>query len=469
MCSNVLPSRDQVLGLVDDYRSAVTALAALPPAALDALNFPDLAAVLDTMETGRRQTPVLEHAALNALTAVATPEQVGGSVKRYLADRLRIHPAEAHRRIADAEALGARRTLTGEPLPPVWRATAQGQRAGAINSGHVREIARFFHKLPGWVDAATREIAEQTLAAHATKVRPDELRKLADILADCLNPDGNYTDDDRARARGLTIGPQDSDGMVPFKGWLTPEAAAGIEAILGKWAAPGMCNPHDQSPVVDGEPTDAAKEADTRSTAMRNHDALLAMTRSVLSSGQLGSHHGLPVSIVVTTTLQELESAAGIAHTGGATTIPMPDVIRMASHARHYLRIYDKHTSRELYLADTKRIASPAQRIVLHAKDRGCSRPGCTAPGYLCQVHHVDEWAQHHRTDIDTLTFVCGPDHKLLDEEGWTTRKNADGITEWIPPPQLDFGKPTTNGYWHPQRYFSKGDDDDGGGEGQET
>jgi hypothetical protein len=197
---------------------------------------------------------------------------------------------------------------------------------------------------------------------------------------------------------------------------------------------------------------------------MRNHDALVAMTRSVLSSGQLGTHRGLPVSIVITTTLQELESAAGIAHSG-PLTMPMPVVIRMASHARHYLRIYDKYTSRELYLAETKRVADPAQRIVLHAKDRGCTRPGCTAPGYLCEVHHVDQWARGGPTDIDNLTFVCGPDHKLLDKEGWTTRKNKDGTTEWIPPPQLDFGKPRTNGYWHPQRYFindDEEDDDDG-------
>ncbi len=62
------------------------------------------------------------------------------------------------------------------------------------------------------------------------------------------------------------------------------------------------------------------------------------------------------------------------------------------------------------------------------------------APGYLSEVHHVIEWAKTHRTDIDDLTFACGPDHKLPDEEGWTTRKNADGITEWIPPPHLDFG-----------------------------
>ena len=349
--------------------------------------------------------------------------------------------------------LGPRATLTGEPMEPMWPAAASGQRAGEINAEHIREIGRFFKQLPGWVDQPTRADAELRLAENARKHRPDELRVLAERLADCINPDGNFTDDDRARARGITIGQQDIDGMSPINGWLDPQLRAGLDAVLSKWAAPGMCDPGDESPVVDGSPSEEAAENDHRSQAQRNHDALNAMCRSVLASGELGSHHVLPVRIVITTTLQELECGAGSARTGGGSWLPMSDVIRMASHAHHYLRVYDKHTSRELYLAETKRIASPSQRIVLHGKDRGCTRPGCTVPGYLCEVHHVDEWALHRRTDIDTLTFVCGPDHRLLDE-GWQTRKNAEGVTEWIPPPHLDFGKPRTNGYFHPERYL---------------
>ncbi|HME50338.1 MAG TPA: hypothetical protein VKG81_20210, partial [Mycobacterium sp.] len=57
------------------------------------------------------------------------------------------------------------------------------------------------------------------------------------------------------------------------------------------------------------------------------------------------------------------------------------------------------------------------------------------------------------RTDIDDLTFACPPHHKLL-EKGWTTRKRSDGSTEWIPPPELDFGRPTINDYHHPERYL---------------
>jgi Domain of unknown function (DUF222) len=364
MRSKLASGRDAVMAVLDRYRMIVSELVDLP---LDALAVPDLFAVLDTMETGRCQVSGIEHQAINRIAAQATPEQIGTSLKKVLAERLRIRPGEAKRRIGDAERLGARTSMTGEPLTPLWAATAAGQRAGEINTDHVREIGRFFAQLPCWIDEATRERAERQLAANAGKHRPDELRILADKLADCLNPDGNFTDEDRARRRGITLGRQGDDGLSRISGYLTPEARAGLDAVLSKWAAPGMCDPADESPTVDGRPSEQAITADSRSPAQRNHDALNAMCRSVLASGELGSHHGLPVSIIVTTTLQELEAAAGLAGTGGGSWLPMTDVIRMASHARHYLRVYDKHTSRELYLGETKRIASPAQRIVLHA------------------------------------------------------------------------------------------------------
>jgi hypothetical protein len=70
----------------------------------------------------------------------------------------------------------------------------------------------------------------------------------------------------------------------------------------------------------------------------------------------------------------------------------------------------------------------------MHSKDRGCTAPGCDVPGYLTEVHHLTPRAQCRDTDIDNLTLACGPHHQLADQ-GWTTRKRADGDTDWIPPP----------------------------------
>ena len=85
-----------------------------------------------------------------------------------------------------------------------------------------------------------------------------------------------------------------------------------MEAVFSKLAAPGMCNPGDESPCVDGEPSAELVAADTRSTGQRNHDALTAMGRSLLASGQLGSRNGLPVTMVITTTCKTSRAERGM-------------------------------------------------------------------------------------------------------------------------------------------------------------
>ncbi|HME76813.1 MAG TPA: HNH endonuclease signature motif containing protein, partial [Mycobacterium sp.] len=356
----------------------------------------------------------------------------------------------------DAALLGERKAVTGEALPPLLTATAAAQRAGRIGSAHVAVIRGFVHRLPDFVDVETRQKAEAQLARLGGEHRPDELSKLADKLTDCLNPDGDFTDDDRARRRGITIGNQGFDGMSPISGYLTPEARATLDAVLAKLAAPGMCNPVDQEPAVDGQPSQQAIDADTRSAAQRNHDALNAAGRALLASGDLGQHNGLPATIIVTTTLRELEAKAGRGLTGGGTVLPMSDVIRLASHAHHYLCMFDKGKAIALY--HTKRLASPGQRIVLYAKDRGCSHPGCDVPGYYSEVHHCTPYAKCHTSDVNDQTFGCGGHHPLA-EKGWTTRKNQHGDTEWIPPPHLDCGRPRVNTFHHPEKLLREDDD----------
>ena len=190
----------------------------------DVLTTPERLAVLERFEGFRRQQPAIEHALINQLGEQASPSELGGRLAPALADRLRISRAEASRRVHEAEDLGARRALSGEPLAPVLPATAAAQRNGQLGAGHVAVIRGFVHRLPDCVDIETRAKAEAQLARLAGEHRPDELAKLADKLSDCLNPDGDFTDVDRATRRSLSIGRQDLDGMSPISGWLNPEA-----------------------------------------------------------------------------------------------------------------------------------------------------------------------------------------------------------------------------------------------------
>jgi len=451
----------EILAVVARWEQAQADMAGLCFAGLTAA---EVLAIQKRLEHGYRAQPAVDHQLIHQLTAQATPAELGAnSWPKVLSEALRISTDEAKRRIKQAELLGPRTAMTGEPLPPTLPNVAAAQARGQIGSEHVRTIEKFFNELPSRIDAQTRDQAEADLARIATGLGPTQFRAAADRLALLLNQDGDLPDEaDRARRRYLTIDKQDAGGMSRFHGLLDPEARATLDAVLAKLAAPGMCNPDDEAPCVDGEPTDAAVQGDARSPGQRNHDALKAMGRAVLASGELGRHNGLPATIIVTATLQDLQSGAGVAATGGGSLLPMREVIRLASQAHHYLVIYDKHTRQPLYCGRAKRFATPGQRIVLHALERGCTRPGCTAPAYWCQVHHVDDWvADNGETNINDLTLACGPDNRLVEDGGWTTRKRNDGRTEWLPPPQLDTGQPRVNDFHHPEKYLVDRDDED--------
>ncbi|WP_179476470.1 DUF222 domain-containing protein, partial [Mycolicibacterium vinylchloridicum] len=210
----------------------------------------------------------------------------------------------------DAEQLSPRTTLTGEPLAPVLPETGKAWNAGHLDGEHVRVIQKFFRELPDHVGPVKAEKAERTLAQHAQTMRPDQLEKVADRLATHLNPDGKFSEEDRARKRGfLWTGGQRPDGMSVGKVVATPQLRAELDAVFAKLAAP--------------EPDDL------RSHSQRQHDALSQLVRDRLGDPKLGQHNGLPVTMIVTTTLQDLQAGAGHAVTGGGTLIPISDLIQM--------------------------------------------------------------------------------------------------------------------------------------------
>jgi Domain of unknown function (DUF222) len=446
-------------------RVAHDELAALP---IDALTKAELVGALDELETLTCQMPTQSHRMLARLQAEATAKEMGAkSWRQVLAIRWRISTSEAGRRLDEAALFGPRRTLTGEPLDPVLPCTALAQARGMINGEHVEVVRKAMDRIPPAIDTLTRAQIEIDLVRTAIGVGPKELKDNAERTLFLLDQDGPEPDDiERARRRGVSMGPQGSDKMRPFRGNLSPEASAIYEAIYAKWAAPGMCNPADENPCVSGTPTQAQIDGDQRSLAQRQHDALVAVGRSVLESGELGQHNGLPTSIIIRTTLQDLESRAGVGVSGGGTVIPISDVIRMAAHANHYLAVFDKATGSALDLFRARRVASPAQRIMLIARDGGCSKPGCTVPAYGSQVHHATrDWADDGQTNVDELGLACGPDNRMVGPQGWTTRINADNDVEWIPPADLDTGQTRVNEYHRPERLHRSSEDEPGGPE----
>jgi hypothetical protein len=230
---------------------------------------------LERLETARRRQMVAGHDLIAGLVK-EEPADVGGPVHKVIADWLRISCTEARRRIRDADQLTARVTITGETLPPELPATARAWRAGLLDQQHLRVIQTFVRDLPLDTPVDIVERAEFFLAQQAGKLRPDQLEKVANRCAVLINPDGKFSDADRARRRGFTWSAQRPGGMSVGKLVASPELRANLDAWLARFAAPGMCNPDDETPCVTGRPDEDVVGKDLRTHAQRQHDAVNA-------------------------------------------------------------------------------------------------------------------------------------------------------------------------------------------------
>src|ERR1700691_3267239 len=397
--------------------------------------------VAERLETQERANRGLMY---RIFAEIADPPDETGSIaqmRSVLWKRLRITPNEISRRFKLAVRIRPRRSLTGSPLPPEFPTLADAVQTGAIGDDHVRAICRAIDVLPGCVSPADTTAAERTLVKQASKVDAGIVAKLGQRIADYLNPDGLFSDEDRARRRGLHLCPQGPDGMSRLSGLLDPEARAYFEAIEAA-VRPGRHQPDRAQ----------SEERDRRTPAQRCHDALKLGLETAIASGELGVHRGHPVTVIATTTLTDLNQAAHAvvdpsipmpapAHTGGGSRLPMPDLIRMAAKAIHYLAVFDNHTARPLYLGRQKRIATADQRLISYARDRGCTRPNCLAPGYRCEVHHSPDWLHGGRTDADQLHFACCPNHARASRGELRTQVMKNGRLGWTDgtgPPEVN-------------------------------
>ncbi len=369
--------------------------------------------------------------------------------------RLRITPHEITRRFKLAARIRPRRSLTGPPVAPELPELAAAVEAGAVGADHIRAVCRALDVLPASVTPTDVAAAEHRLVCEATKLDAGLITRLGERIADYLNPDGQFSDDDRARRRGLHLGGQGPDGMSRLTGLLDPQARAYFEAIEAA-VRPGRHQPEGTDPGA----------RDERTPSQRCHDALKLGLETAIASGGLGTHRGHPVTVVVATTLAELDRAARgavdpsvpmppPARTGGGSWLPMRDLIRMAANAIHYLAVFDNHTERPLYLGRQKRIATADQRLICYARDRGCTRPNCLVSGYRCEVHHSPDWDRGGRTDADKLHFACGGDHGCATRGELRTVVTASGRLGWTD----GIGPPEINHAHHPDELL-RGDPD---------
>ena len=213
--------------------------------------------------------------------------------------------------------------MAGQPLDPLLAATAGAQAAAPSAPNTSASSAPSSTGCPAGWTLTTREQAEATLVRAAVGLDPDALRKAAERLLALIDQDGPIPDDaERPARRYLSSGRQGADGMTPAQGLLDPQARANVGGHHGQVGRPGHVQPRRHHPVHQGHPIQEQISGDTRTrraTPARRTDR--DRTR-VLSLRGLGQHNGLPVTIIVSTTLQELESAPAMRSPAAAPCCP---------------------------------------------------------------------------------------------------------------------------------------------------
>ncbi|MYD40280.1 MAG: DUF222 domain-containing protein [Acidimicrobiia bacterium] len=126
------------------------------------------------------------------------------------------------------------------------------------------------------------------------------------------------------------------------------------------------------------------------------------------------------------------------ARLGDGTPMPV-EVFKDLACRAHILPAIFNSRGQPLWVGLGRRSATPAQRIALIARDRGCV--GCGADPAWCQAHHIVHWAAEGPTDIDNLVLLCSRCHHRVHDEDWEVQQATQG--EYVlQPPSPDNRRP---------------------------
>src|ERR1700761_7899360 len=118
------------------------------------------------------------------------------ALRVMLGARLRFTPREMVRRFKLAARIRPRRSLTGPPIQPQLPELAAAVAAGAVGEDPIRAVCQAGEVVPACVAPPAAAKAERTLVQHAKKLDAGVVTRLGQRIADYLNPDGLFNDDD---------------------------------------------------------------------------------------------------------------------------------------------------------------------------------------------------------------------------------------------------------------------------------
>ncbi|GAA1178559.1 HNH endonuclease signature motif containing protein [Ornithinimicrobium humiphilum] len=182
------------------------------------------------------------------------------------------------------------------------------------------------------------------------------------------------------------------------------------------------------------EEQDATGELDLRTATQRRYDAFVTVLRRGVAGTQ-GQPTTPKATLMVTldfeTLKRQLSETGGHLPGVGATLAGVPlraEAIRRLACEADIIPVVLGGPSEILDQGRRKRLVTPAQRVRLAARDRGCTIPGCTVPATWCDAHHVVPWARGGRSDLSNYALLCPRHHTFVHDRGLTATVTELGV-----------------------------------------
>jgi hypothetical protein len=385
-------------------------------------------------EIPRRRLAPIDHALFQEVQARHLAWTCGAKSITLLARHvLRISTAEASARVKAAEALGRRRSLTGELLAPIYAKVAAAQANGSVAEAAAKVITGLIDRLPDAVRCEQDVQIEEFLVKQASILDLDALKQIGQRLVLTVDPDGRLKDAkyrDRQRDLRLTVRP---DGSSHFEGEGTAEFTEWARTVLDAMARP--------KPETDGV-------KDPRTAGQRRHDAMLDAFKLLARAELLPTAAGVTSVVMLTMSQESFETGEGTVTTGHGVILPAKQVLMWLDGDTKVVPIVFDNIKRIVATGTGQRLFSERQRLAMIARDGGCSFPGCDAPPQWTQAHHVIEYAEGGKTCTGNGCLLCGFHHREFARLGWHVLM-ADGRPQWIPPVWIDDTQTTRTNNTH--------------------
>ena len=346
------------------------------------------------------------------------------------------HTLHVSRRCA-GELVGHAKAFSGRV-----EATRRAWAAGRVSSEQARVIAEAIDRVGCDVAASAVARAEAHLIELAPQYSYDELRHLASHLVEVVDPVGaeaklgaSLEAEERRAWEGTVFrASRGVDGLGSFNGKMPNVQLDMLTTVLEAIAAPRRADA--VSPVfdLDGAGTDPASGPLTY--AQRMGQAFVELIEH-LPTDRLPQHGVANASIVVTMSLEQLQSGLGDASSDTGTPLSASQTRRLACNAALIPSVLGGR-SRILDHGLARRLYDRHQRIALTVRDQGCVFPGCSRSPSWTEAHHIRPWSKGGPTDLDNGCLLCGYHHRLIHQGEWEVSMVADGFPSITPPARID-------------------------------